>query len=177
MAKTKLTPKQAVFVKEYVKTKNGTKAALIAYDTDDYNTASAMASENLTKKAVIEALEALSDESPKMKRMLRDYYNYKQTPEYSEEIGTKHVYLIRSGDYHKIGIAKNVKARMLSLDTSNPMPIELIESHKCKQARKVERYLHDKYAEQRVKLEWFKLNDEQITEVITYMSGVSYGNN
>lgn len=177
MAKTKLTPKQAVFVKEYVKTKNGTKAALIAYDTTDYRTANNIASENLAKKAVIEALEALSDESPKMKRMLRDYYNYKQTPEYTEEIGTKHVYLIKSGDYHKIGIAKNVKSRMDSLNAANPLSLELVASSKCKQARQVERYLHDKYAEQRVKLEWFKLNDEQITEVITYMSGVSYGNN
>lgn len=176
MAKKKLTPKQAEFAKEYVKTKNATKAALKVYDTDDYDTAANIGYENLKKKAVVEALETLSDESPKMRRMLRDYYNYKQTPEYSEEIGTKHVYLIKSGEYHKIGIAKNVKSRMLSLDTSNPMPIELIDSQKCKQARKVERYLHDKYSEQRVKREWFKLTDEQITEVKIYMREVTCGN-
>jgi phage terminase small subunit len=38
-----------VFIEEVVKTGNGTRAALKAYDTDDYNTAKAIASENLSK--------------------------------------------------------------------------------------------------------------------------------
>ena len=57
--KPKLTPKQKVFVEEYVKTKNGTKAALKAYDTDDYNTAHSIAVENLQKPAVRTITEQL----------------------------------------------------------------------------------------------------------------------
>jgi len=59
MAKTKLTPKQAVFVKEYAKTKNGTKAALIAYDTDDEVTAAAISYENLRKPQIRTITEQL----------------------------------------------------------------------------------------------------------------------
>jgi phage terminase small subunit len=59
-----LTRKQEVFVEKYIETGgNGTKAALDAYDTDNYMTAAAIASENLTKPKVQNALaEALPDD-------------------------------------------------------------------------------------------------------------------
>lgn len=54
----KLTAKQTKFVKEYVANDgNGTKAALAAYDTTDENTAHAIASQNLQKLTVAEAIE------------------------------------------------------------------------------------------------------------------------
>lgn len=53
----KLTMKQAKFVKEYIANGgNGTQAALKAYDTDKYETANAIAVENLQKPLVMEAL-------------------------------------------------------------------------------------------------------------------------
>lgn len=58
----KLTKKQKGFVKDYVETGNGTQAALKNYDTEDENTAAAIASENLTKPKIEQAVtEALSD--------------------------------------------------------------------------------------------------------------------
>lgn len=48
----KLTPKQAKFVEEYIKTKNATKSALVAYDTDDYQTAASIGEENLKKPEI-----------------------------------------------------------------------------------------------------------------------------
>jgi phage terminase small subunit len=59
MARTKLTPKQKVFVEEYVKTKNGTKAALKAYDTTDEVTAAAISYENLRKPQIRTITEQL----------------------------------------------------------------------------------------------------------------------
>ncbi len=57
-----LTKKQATFVEAFVETGNGTKSALQAYDTEDYMTAAAIASENLKKPQIINALEeALPD--------------------------------------------------------------------------------------------------------------------
>jgi len=63
-----LTLKQRIFVKEYIEHRNGVKAALIAYDTGDYNTAGMIASENLKKPKIVEVLnlilnqEALTEE-------------------------------------------------------------------------------------------------------------------
>jgi len=59
----KLTRKQKGFVKDYIETGNGVKSALNNYDTDDYNTAHAIASENLQKPAIVKSIqEALPDE-------------------------------------------------------------------------------------------------------------------
>lgn len=44
--------KQQIFVNEYIKTGNGTQAALKAYETTDYMTANAIAVENLQKPLV-----------------------------------------------------------------------------------------------------------------------------
>ena len=52
----KLTRKQARFVDEYIETGNGTQSALSVYDTEDYNTAHVIASENLQKPTVQQAI-------------------------------------------------------------------------------------------------------------------------
>ncbi len=60
----KLTIKQRKFVNEYVKTNgNGTQAALKTYDTNDLNTAHAIASENLQKPTVKEQLDKILQRS------------------------------------------------------------------------------------------------------------------
>lgn len=60
MPKAKLTPKQKIFVEEYVKNKgNATQAALKAYDTEDYKTAQNIGSENLSKPIIRTITEQL----------------------------------------------------------------------------------------------------------------------
>lgn len=48
-----LTKKQKDFADGYMETGNGTRAALDAYDTDDYQTAASIASENLKKPEIM----------------------------------------------------------------------------------------------------------------------------
>lgn len=55
---TRLTKKERGFVKEILKGKNGTEAALAAYDTDKPLTAASIASENLTKPKIVNAIHA-----------------------------------------------------------------------------------------------------------------------
>ena len=57
-----LTPKQTLFLKLYLDPDsetfgNGTKSALIAYDTDDYSTAANIASDILKKPEIIRLME------------------------------------------------------------------------------------------------------------------------
>lgn len=56
MTKT-LTKKEKGFVKDYIKTGNGTKAVLSNYDTESENTAAAIASENLRKPKIINFIQ------------------------------------------------------------------------------------------------------------------------
>lgn len=53
LTRSALTPKQALFVKEYVKSDgNGTQSALKAYNTTDHNTANQIAMDTLRKPTV-----------------------------------------------------------------------------------------------------------------------------
>jgi hypothetical protein len=56
-SKPKLTQKQAKFVRGIAEGKTNTDAALAAYDTVDYGIASSIATENLKKPSVQEAVE------------------------------------------------------------------------------------------------------------------------
>lgn len=53
----KLTRKQIVFVRELADGKSGTQAAMVAYDVGNAKTASVIASQNLNKLSIREALE------------------------------------------------------------------------------------------------------------------------
>lgn len=52
-----LTLKQRKWIKEYIKTGNATKAALKTYDTDNYDSAAQIGSENLKKLQITELME------------------------------------------------------------------------------------------------------------------------
>ncbi|KKQ42180.1 MAG: hypothetical protein US60_C0022G0006 [Microgenomates group bacterium GW2011_GWC1_37_8] len=54
-----LTLKQKVFIKEYIEHRNGTRAAMLAYDTQDPDTAGVIAFENLRKPKIIEVLQQM----------------------------------------------------------------------------------------------------------------------
>lgn len=59
--KKKLTLKQAKFTKEYLKTGNATEAAAKAYDVKNRNTANSIATENLAKPAIKEAVMSAAE--------------------------------------------------------------------------------------------------------------------
>jgi len=54
-----LTLKQRVFIREYIEHRNGTRAAMLAYNTQDPDTAGVIAFENLRKPKIIEALQQM----------------------------------------------------------------------------------------------------------------------
>jgi phage terminase small subunit len=61
MPKTRgITPKQKIFADEYIKTGNGQRSALKAYDTVKPKVATVIASENLIKPSVIEYMQSVA---------------------------------------------------------------------------------------------------------------------
>ena len=69
----------------------------------------------------------------------------------------------------KIGIAKNIRRRLASLQTSSPAELELLCSVKnktTKAARKLEQELHQKFDRFRIRGEWFKAE----TELLDYIA-------
>jgi len=89
------------------------------------------------------------------------------------------VYLIRMGetDFYKIGISRNIKKRLISIQNGNPLKVSVLYSIKHKDAESAERFLHIKYKKRRMSAskEWFRFRDEEIPsvkEAMAYALGV-----
>lgn len=59
-----LTKKERGFIADYAKTGNGTRAVLNNYDTTSENVAGNIASENLRKPKIINAIKSIADSIP-----------------------------------------------------------------------------------------------------------------
>lgn len=73
-----------------------------------------------------------------------------------EELGG--VYLIRCGDYYKIGYSKDVKARLSALRTNNPYEVELVTKYTPYKVnnKMFETHLHKVFDEYKHRNEWFR---------------------
>nr|WP_263858290.1 GIY-YIG nuclease family protein [Waterburya agarophytonicola] len=68
----------------------------------------------------------------------------------------------------KIGMAKNVEKRLKSLQTSNPIILELLHTihlDSVEDAQKLEYVLHQKFSHLRMNGEWFEASEELRTYI------------
>lgn len=83
---------------------------------------------------------------------------------FGESISGTWTYIIvddgKEGEY-KIGISKNPKGRIKDFFTARPF-CRLLMLHKCN----LERMLHKKYEHKRISGEWFKLDEEDLNDLI-----------
>lgn len=76
----------------------------------------------------------------------------------------RHVYLIRASGYYKIGIASNLSNRLSSIQTGNPVQIELIDQFYSLRAVDEERRIHRYLSDYSIRGEWFNIPDKKIEE-------------
>lgn len=83
-----------------------------------------------------------------------------------------HVYLIRSGEFHKIGISQRPPERFREIQRSVPYPIEVVAiwPMPTDRAAAVELSLHARFAEKRQAGEWFDLTPEDVAALIEGMA-------
>lgn len=75
---------------------------------------------------------------------------------------------MRSGNYHKIGCAKNPKKRLKQLQTGNPEKIVLVKTKELdspQEAMFYERHFQEHYPGKRVSGEWYDLNDIELRQL------------
>lgn len=75
------------------------------------------------------------------------------------------VYLIRCGEFYKIGRAKKWEARIARFETIYPHDLEVIHVARCDDMIAEEESLHKAYADRRDKGEWFRLGDDDIVAI------------
>lgn len=85
---------------------------------------------------------------------------------------SQYVYLLSSGDMHKIGISTEPDKRRRSIEFAVGRPVVLITASAIEDARKVEADLHEKYASKRGIGEWFSLSADDVQDVCQYLSSI-----
>jgi hypothetical protein len=72
------------------------------------------------------------------------------------------VYLLRAGPYYKIGVSTQVDERIKQLSTLPPFDIELLHTLPTDDMYKLEKQLHERYADKRKNGEWFELDQDDV---------------
>ena len=74
---------------------------------------------------------------------------------------TGYVYLIRSGEYHKIGLTRrNPDTRLKELTT--PEGVTMVHYIETSDPEGLEQFLHHTFKDKRAEREWFRLTDEDV---------------
>ena len=68
----------------------------------------------------------------------------------------KFVYIIKCGQFFKVGITSNIRKRVSSIKSANPFPIVLIGSRYSVNAKSLEKELHKELKQHLVHGEWYK---------------------
>lgn len=78
---------------------------------------------------------------------------------------TQYLYIIKCQEYFKIGVANDVESRLAQLSTGNPFPLEVQVIYEFENAESIEKALHQRYKENRVRGEWFRLGYEDLKNI------------
>lgn len=94
------------------------------------------------------------------------YIGPRPTPVARESSRPGYVYLVQAatGEF-KIGISTNVQTRIAQLQTASPVPLTLLHYFPAKNAREVERELHNRFRAGRVRNEWFRLTSADVVMI------------
>lgn len=77
------------------------------------------------------------------------------------------IYLIKSNQYHKIGIASDLWDRKAELQTGNPTDLEIVVAFWFDEyVYHIEKELHDEFSAKRIRGEWFNLDQNDIIEFV-----------
>jgi len=80
----------------------------------------------------------------------------------SLQLKAGYVYLLKGGNYHKIGLSKDTDRRMEEILPKLPFETELVCTIATEDMYGLESRLHEQFADKRANGEWFKLNEADV---------------
>lgn len=76
-----------------------------------------------------------------------------------------YVYLMRSGDYYKIGLTRrDPRTRLKEITT--PTDTTIVHIFETTDPEGLEQFLHEEFSDKRSNREWFKLSEEDVQWII-----------
>jgi hypothetical protein len=82
------------------------------------------------------------------------------------------IYLVKCEHYYKIGSAANLNSRLSTMRNTNPFDIELIDSVFTSDFAAIELKLHNRFAAQLHRNEWFLLNEEDVEGILELFQAI-----
>lgn len=83
-----------------------------------------------------------------------------------------HVYVVSQiglNGYYKIGITNNMKSRLSNFNNVAPIGINVEVCIESEDTPLIEKYFHQYFKDYNSNLEWYKLSDDQLQELINYL--------
>ncbi|HEX5282248.1 MAG TPA: GIY-YIG nuclease family protein, partial [Micropepsaceae bacterium] len=114
-------------------------------------------------RMMFERLRRWAAEKPEMADVARLCQDGLDAPSRPAEAGPV-VYLLRAGEYFKIGWAKILEKRIRSIQSCVPEELELIHAIPAQDPLATEAQWHHRFRNKRTRGEWFKLTPEDIAE-------------
>lgn len=105
----------------------------------------------------------------KMADEIKDNYTNKL---HRQRALSNHVYVVQQigiDGIYKIGITKDVKKRLEQFNNAAPIGIKVITCIESQDSPLIEPYLHDYFKDFNSNLEWYRLSDDQLEELTTYL--------
>lgn len=80
------------------------------------------------------------------------------------------LYIIHTNDsnLYKIGITKNINQRIKQFETGNPFEFTLYDFFVTENCRELENLIHKRLEKNKYRKEWFKLSNEELTDVCNF---------
>lgn len=92
------------------------------------------------------------------------------TPKEDYKAKATSLYLVQSSGYTKIGVTNDINNRLKAFRGSSPHEVTLHSIYDVYCPYTLEAFLHAKYSSKRVQGEWFTLEDEDITNIVKYIT-------
>jgi T5orf172 domain len=84
------------------------------------------------------------------------------------------IYLVKCEHYYKIGIAANLNSHLNTMRNANPFDIELIDSVFTNDFKTIEFKLHNSFAAQLHRNEWFLLSKDDVEGIIELFQAIRF---
>lgn len=81
-----------------------------------------------------------------------------------------YVYLVKAGQYFKIGRSKQPNVRFEQIGLQLPFPFEVLHVIPVTDMYEAEKQLHSKYAHRHLNGEWFELSENEVVEITSLES-------